>query len=516
MKFSRTTYLLSLILGCILFVPVSLTAQVSHTTASNMALGSGGTAYLDSYHANFVNPANLMLNPYKPDISVGVLGGFSTTAGGSLINISVYNDYFTTGQTVSGQIATDALDQWFGTDPGNMRNAGMQLDIIPLGVSYQTDKWAASAAFRSRVLANGATSRGFAELGIHGLDSEVFSSPRPVNFTMESMAFHEISLGYSRELLNLPNLLGFAENLRVYGGIAPKLLLGTQASRLNFDSNLLLEGENSNEVDLIRHDFAYQLETTGSLSDQLTNYYNDKQSSDELPDINNYVEPEAGDFSQIRASGFGVDLGGTAVMDIDVPYFGDFFSGSEQLTVGLSLTDLGQLSYKDEIARFTAEDILEWEGFEFDQDKLEDDFDGSREDYMESVLKDSIATEVYGSFAPENVNQISRALPSRLNFGTQLVMNNLSVSLDLSKGFLEQGTNSKRISVSTGLEYRLIGIIPLRVGIRTGGQTSTSFSAGLGVDLQNFEFSVGGLTVPNSAARGSSAGAAWSGFVVRF
>lgn len=87
-------------------------AQSRHLTAQNIGLGGGGTAYQDLYHANFVNPANLMLNHSKrPRITVGLAGGIYSSMGGSLMNIKTYNDYLTTGRVIEGATADDMLNQ---------------------------------------------------------------------------------------------------------------------------------------------------------------------------------------------------------------------------------------------------------------------------------------------------------------------------------------------------------------------------------------------------------------------
>lgn len=499
-------------------IPSGIKAQSTHMTSVNLALGGGGTAFVDSYHANFINPANLMLNEgRKPRFSLGLFGGISTNVGGSLVNLNVYNEYFTKGWTISGDLADEVLGKWFGSSSSDMRNVGMQLDIVPFGTAYRSDNWAIGAALRSRLLVNSGVSRGFAELGIYGLDGDVFADGRAVNFIAEVLGFYEASIGYSRRLLSIENLFGFARNVKVYAGIAPKLLIGAHNSRLNFNSILQIQGASQNEIDLIRHQFTYSFETTGSLSDQLNNYYQDRQSMNEPPDLGDYIEePDPADFYDIKASGWGFDLGGTIEMDIDVPFIGAAFRGPEKLRVGLSLTDIGQVSFTEKVGRFAADDVLEWRGFALDQETIDQEFDGDRKAYLESVLTDSIATEIYGSFAPRQIDRITRALPSMVNFGAQLIMRKLSFSIDLSKGFVEQGTNSKRFSFSTGIEYKLLGFMPFRAGMRTGGISSTAYSAGWGLEFKNFEFSFAASTVPKSLNYGSSAGVAWSGFLFRF
>lgn len=497
-------------------IAVNVQAQSSHLSARNMALGGGGTAYMEGYHANFTNPGNLLLGDGSPRLTMGLLGGISSSAGGSLLNVSVYNEYFTQGLIISDQVAVDALGAWFGNGSGTYRDAGMQLDVIPLGLSYRGKGWAASLALRSRVLVDGSMTRGLAELGVYGLDGEVFTDPTPVNAGFEVLAFHEVSAGFALQVMEIPSLFGFAENIKVYAGGAPKLLLGTHTSRLDFNSTLQIEGESENQFDLIRHDFRYSFETTGSLSEQLQEFYEARQSQGTVPDIGDYVDPVAEDFYEIKAGGFGLDLGVTAEMDLNLPLAGGLFEGPEKLRVGLSLTDLGTIKFDDRAERFAADDLLEWQGFTLDDEVIENEFDGDRGEYLESVLVDSIGTEVYGSFAPEGSGTLKRPLPSRLNLGGQLVMNRLSVALDFGRGFHTQGVNSRQVSMSTGVEYRLFGFLPLRAGMQTGGGTSTNYSGGIGLEFRNFEFSFAASTARKGARKGSYGAGAWSGLVFKF
>lgn len=245
-------------------------------------------------------------------------------------------------------------------------------------------------------------------------------------------------------------------------------------------------------------------------------FYEDRQNQGTIPDIGDYVDPEPEDFYEIKAGGMGLDLGVTAEMDINIPIAGGLFEGPEKLRVGLSLTDLGKVRFDERVGRFAADDVLEWQGFTFDDEVIEEDFDGDRGDYLESVLTDSIGTEIYGSFAPEESESLDRPLPSRLNLGAQLVMKKLSVAVDLGRGFHTQGVNSRRLSVATGVEYRFFGFLPLRAGMHMGGKTSTSYSAGLGLEFRNFEFSFAASTVRTSSRFGAYGAGAWSGLVFKF
>lgn len=492
-------------------------SQSSHQSAYNLALGGGGTAYLDNYNANFVNPANLMLNrDIKPRFTLGLIGGLSTNVGGSLANVGVYNKYFTKGLVITDEIADEALTDWFGENSADRRNFGIEFNLIPLGTSYRSDKWAASVAARTRTLVDLQMSRGLAELLILGLDGDNFGDPRQLDFSNQTLVFHELSVGYAREAIRLPDILPFTDNIRLYVGVAPKLLVGSFTSRIDFSSTLQLERSDAGYVDLIRHDFNYTLETVGGLSQDLIEYTEARTQQGTTPDIGDYVDPAGEDFYSTTSLSVGADLGATLEMDVNIPVVGSFFSGPQKLRVGLSVTDLGKVIFADEVGRFTADDVLEWRGLELDQQRIDEEFNGDRDEYINHVLQDSIATNLYGSFQYREGSTIERALPTKINFGAHLMLGKLSVMTDLSKGFYDLGSSSRRVSMSLGAEYRFFGFLPLRVGMRTGGYSSTAFSAGTGLEFRNFEFSLAGSMVAKSYNYGWGAGMAWSGIIIRF
>ena len=135
-------------------------AQANHSTSISTALGGGGSAYITGYHANFVNPANLMISDRNTRVSFGIIGGIHSSAGGSLVNIGVYNKHFTKGHTIDTQRALQISDEWFGSDSRAASRAGFGVDIVPLGASYRRDDMAFSLAARARTLGHVGMSKG--------------------------------------------------------------------------------------------------------------------------------------------------------------------------------------------------------------------------------------------------------------------------------------------------------------------------------------------------------------------
>lgn len=497
MKFLKQLFILFITTGITLASGTAVQAQSGHFSASSLSMGATGTAYLDTYHANFVNPANLMLNSEsKPSLSFGILGGISATAGGPLMNISVYNEYFTTGNVVN---TTSALNEWFGPNAASTKRMAVETDVIPIGVAWSGDNMSFSLALRNRSMVSASMNRGYAEVMLSGVTQERFSSPKPVNFSGSGVIFSEVSAGASFQLLELPSLPGIGENIKVYAGIAPKYLIPHQTTSFDFNSTLQVTNNK------IIHDFEYTFQTVGNLTDQFQDYYEASQSNNFDGSLGDFVEPNASSFTEVKGSGFGVDLGGTIEMDLAGPLeqVFSFMKGPKKLRVGLAVTDLGSISYSNNAGSFTNSDTFTWDGIEF-------------EDGFDEALADSISKEIYLNYQPGNKDKITQKLPTKVSLGTHLQVGKLAVAFDLEKGLNEVGMNSKRIAFGIGAEYKLFNIIPLRAGYRTGGLTSSSVTFGTGIELRNFELTVGGLTVPNSQNRGSGIAGAWSGLVFRF
>lgn len=416
-------------------------------------------------------------------------------AGGPLMNVSVYNQHFTTGDVVG----PEALDEWFGTAMGNSRAMGMEVDVIPLAGAWRGENMAFSLAFRNRALLSGSVNRGFSEVLLTGISQERFSEPEPLNFSSKGVAFSELSAGFSYQLLEIPALLGFGENIKVFAGVAPKYLIAHYTSSIDFNSTLQVT---DNEV---IHDFAYTFTSVGELTNQFEDYYQARQDPNFNGEIGDFVDPDGASFTETQGSGLGIDIGGTVEMDLAGPLKEAFawIDGEKKLRVGFSITDVGSITYDSNAGQFSADETFIWDGIDI-EDGLSDNF------------ADSVRQEIYQNYEPSDNKEITEKLPTKLNFGAQLQAGKLGFAFDLQKGLYETGMNSPRLVLGLGAEYKLIDIIPLRAGYRTGGLTSSSITFGTGIELRNFEFTVAGLTVPNSENRGSGMGGAWSGLVIRF
>ena len=131
---------LSISLLVLLATSFEVLSQSRHYDSRSLSMGGGGTAYVDGYHANFINPANLMINSTKnrPKRSLGIVGGIGFRAGGTLINLDVYDQYLTQGLTLEGEVAEGFLTDLFGgTNSELTKSQSATFNIFLLG--FQTE-----------------------------------------------------------------------------------------------------------------------------------------------------------------------------------------------------------------------------------------------------------------------------------------------------------------------------------------------------------------------------------------
>jgi hypothetical protein len=459
MKFIKITFytlLFALIAG------TTVQAQIQHFNAASLGMGGGGTAYIDGYNSNFVNPANLMLKKHnRNNLKIG-LAGTGVRAGGGLVNIPVYNDFLTNGLTLDGTIREDYLSALFGsTSSGATKGISTTVDVVPLGVSYRGEQSAYSVAIRSRALVNLDFSRGFYELGLYGFDGDQFADPRAVNFQFEAIGFSEVSIGYAREVLAIDNLL-FAKNIKVYAGVAPKFMIATGYNRLNMASTMQVTRDPaSNAAVNIEHDFTYNISTYGDLGTELNDFRNE---------LTNNPDAEFGDFvgdgtyAGADFSGVAFDFGGTVQMDISgIPFLDGPLFGKKTLTVGLSFSDIGNVSFSDNPVLATNSNVFSFSGVPSGEDP-EDFFDN---------LADSVKNDIYLDYEVNDADEIKYSLPGSMNFGAHLQMGKLGATLDYSVGYNGNGTNSQFSTLALGAEYRFFNFLPVRVGVRNGGFSSS-------------------------------------------
>lgn len=102
----------------------------------------------------------------------------------------------------------------------------------------------------------------------------------------------------------------------------------------------------------------------------------------------------------------------------------------------------------------------------------------SDDEVNDSLVENSDTTYDIASF--------SSTMPTVIRFGLARNGKNIAWGFDWSQATSSAGSYSTNPRVSTGIEYRPIGVFPLRIGVSTGGDKGTMYSTGLGIYLGAF------------------------------
>ncbi|MCH8496417.1 MAG: DUF5723 family protein [Balneolales bacterium] len=500
-----------LFLAGLLSFGLSYTASAqSFNTTRGLGMGGTGTATVTGFQSNFVNPANLAI-PQRTKWSIGIIGGLNPDAGGGLANISLYNEYFTQGTTITPELNMQIADRWFGSSGNTYKEMGFNVDIVPFGISYQRNDWAVSLATRVRVLGNIGMSRGVF-LTSTGINSATFGTPQQFDIGNETVAFAEISAGYAQKVWenNTQNAPG---TMRVYAGVAPKFLVPMHYHSVDVQSQMRVQ----DSPYLITHDFTYEIKAVGQFAEDMRRFQQERQTTGQAPKVDGYFDDSFNDFGELRGSGLGIDLGATFEYYLDeLPFQSWATKGMHRLRGSISVTDIGSMNMSNSAKRFYHSDVFIWDGFDVNQNRLNEDYDSDFGAYFNNVIADSIGNEIYMNLNAEELSAHKVGLPGMFNMGVAYDVGKLTFALDTGAGFNNRGTNSTKMYLALGTEFRPVNYLPIRVGMKTGGNSSTAFTAGTGVNLRNFEFTFSVLSVPNSTKYGTAIASAFSGFIIRF
>ena len=491
------TILASIILSVI---SIDSDAQSRFQSTKTLALGGGGIAYTSDYNA--LNPANIYKRRKNTFMTIGGLMNFNTQAGGSLLNITSYNKYLTGGTNYS---VTDFRDKVIPSffDGDESKDVNVQVDLIPLGFSYGNESWAIAGAVRTRVFSETSMNSGAMRL-MAGMNEDMFGTPTAVNFGQSALAMGSFSLGFAMPVLTLNNGLG---NHRLIAGIAPKVLFGVNYT--SFELNSTVQVKNG---EFIKHTIDYELYASGGVATGLDRFIADKgqlnlKFTDLFDDQYAYLDkPEEG-AAGLNGNGFGLDFG------LTYEYLPSF-NKDLKITASFSVTDIGTLNFSKDAGIYGAQGVFNFSGVDFDQDRIDNEFDGDFNKYLEFVIQDSLAESGYGNIQ-KRASSYSKSLPTMYNFGFMTEWKFITWVGGFAKGVDEFGLNSTNMIYSTGLELNPLGFLPLRVGIRSGGSTSTIYSFGTGLEFKNYEFSLAVVGTSTSES-GFLVGAALSGFTLRF
>ena len=476
-----------LLLLCVL--GIHLQAQPVFTPR-NMALGGGGSTYLTDFHANFYNPANLMIRDKEGTFTVGAgSGGFLLDGSRNYADINEQieksRDYIDTYDPQYGAFPeSERADLLSNNYPGNtlISDQRTQYQATLLGLNWQLRDKAFSIAIRTRTASNYRTGKGWY--------SDRFENVNGLPPTLERslvhryQRLHEISVGYAESFQFLTNLTSRLDNFVI--GIAPKLVLG--GSYLNADWSNFYE----NNEGAIRHIESFSYDASGDFGAATTSYSNGisldaantQFGSDNYFDLNGY--------------GAGLDVGITYLLTL-----GNDLSAvrpgqqptQKSLRLSFSMTDIGLISYNTDEISYSSN--LDTSSVSSVPSTFADTyFTGAKGQYI-NFIQEFGSQNPFQSLSPKQ-NTFSTLLPMALHGGVLLEINRIKLMGDLSIGLTNSAFNSPRAISSAGIEVRPLSFLPLRGGIQFKAQRPEFVSFGFALETRYWDLSVAAQFTPES------------------
>lgn len=477
----------TLLLLCVL--GIHLQAQPVFTPR-NMALGGGGSTYLTDFHANFYNPANLMIRDKEGNFTVGVgsagflLGGFQNYA---KLNDQIENsrDYISRYET---QMATfreseraDLLDNNY---PGSnlISDQRTQYQATLLGLNWQREDNAFSIAIRTRTASNYRAGKGW----YTGRFEDVNSLPPTLERSLvhRYQRLHEISVGYAESFQFLTNLTSRLDNFVI--GIAPKLVLG--GSYLNADWSNFYENNDGN----LRHIESFSYDASGDFGAATSSY----SSGMSLDVANNQFGSDS--FNDINGYGAGLDVGITYLLtlgsDLSAVRPGQQPT-QKSLRLSFSMTDIGLISYNTDEISYSSD--LDTTNVTTAPSTFADKyFIGAKGQYI-NFIQEFAHQNPFQALTPER-STFSTLLPMALHGGALLEINRFKLMGDVSIGLTNSAFNSPRAISSVGVEVRPLSFLPLRGGIQFKAQRPEFVSLGFAIETRYWDLSVAAQLTPES------------------
>jgi outer membrane protein OmpA-like peptidoglycan-associated protein len=381
------------------------------------------------------NPANITDSRFKTDINIV---GVSAFAG---------NDYY-------GVNLLDALKDDYDFDldakksPSTDNNAAINLDVMGPAFMFNLTETSSLAIFtRARSMVNVTEINGET---IDNVDNDTTDDfvVNEGDFTSFAQAWAEVGVTYARVLMN-------KEEHFLKGGLTVKYLQGggtAYAYGKNVTVDYDADGTNPTTG---------SLDTTGELT---YGYYDDFDNDDydyELPD----------------ASGFGADLGFVyewrpdyrdyQTESVNGPTYNHKDQNKYKLKIGLSITDIGQINYKE-----GTQEVFDINGANIN----EDDFDNGDDfaDALENIYGIGTVTNGYKVKLPTAVH-----LNADYSFTKRFFLNlNTDFSL-IAKGKEKASRIANMVSLTPRFESKWFSFyVPVSLVQYNGFQAGAGFRAG--------------------------------------
>lgn len=438
MTMKLPTRILCVLLLCSAFHERSEAVGGGRTNIRGLGMAGSSVASARWTDAVGVNPANLAFRE-AGTLSVSIVP-IGVLVGSDFLTYGLYNDYLTGIRTDSGRVARNLTE----ADKRSILSSfsggeGMVFgDAVsrPLGLSLQlTTHTALAFTVTERVAGHGTIPAEYAEFLFYGnTPGSVYDfsgSQGSAAWTRE----YALSVGFP-----LPDF-GFAQSF--YAGASLKLVHGFGYYELvRFDAHLATSpyGVLDGTVDMFARSAAVDgMDAQGSFS----------------------YDP----FPAPAGTGIGIDLGAAAEL-------------GEGITAGMSVTDIGAISWKRNLAEVSSTGLIHFD------------------DPLSEAQRDSVMDRVHGTKGEGR--PFSTSLPTTLHLGVAVQLDRLPafrqwlpgpvlIEANYHQGLVNAVGASKAPKVTLGLELRFLSFLPLRLGTSFGGYDRSKFTIGLGLQTGPFD-----------------------------
>lgn len=424
------------------------------TNLQGLSMARTFTAVARGINTLNINPANLAPSGEK-SFEFNLIN-FTITTGSDLIDINLYNKYFT-GDENGEPVYLNEADKRkiLSMFPAGLAQTGSSIDINLVALALNIEAVGAFALNVSEKAGiNLLLPKSYLEFILYG---NPLNSRYDFSKTYFNALWHrEYSLSYAREI-PAPEFLKYLS-----AGISLKLVHGFGFAEVSHNRTFLTtdaDSKISGKVD-------YQVKFSG------LNLFRDDDSSDYTP------------FPKPAGTGVGFDIGLQAVV-------------AEELTVGLALVDMGKIRWRENTYEHSG-----YAEFNFDDPKT-----GQEQlDSLDNIMKGT----------NKSISGFNSALPTILRIGAAYRLDKapfitkfpgeLLIALDYNQGFNNIAGNTTKPRFSFGVEYKPWKWMPIRTGISVGGIQGFNLAFGTGILLsfmdiefatENFEAAIS----PNSFDR---------------
>lgn len=420
-----------------------LFAQGSVDNALSVSLGGAGSAYFGAIPGMELNPARLAAFEYHPrrfSFSIFPLG---LALQNNAFSIESYNRFL--GRQSRNVPEMRSTTFWTAQDkeailalvPQMWRlNVGVNVQLLGVAVNFSEEVGALGLSVRDYLGTRLAIHKPYLDLALNGNSNLLGQRIESQGSNLRSWWYREYALTYAREI-PLPSAIGFRN---FYAGASLKYIQSFAFAHLDNQTTI------------------FTSQTGDSLASRLS-----YQWTAAVPErVPPFLTPD------VLGSGFAVDVGISA----------EIYRG---LTAAIALTNLGSLSFAgSQVQQRVADTTVSFTG-------LTDPFDDKTTQRELDSLRKAIE-HIRPTQAP-----FGFALPTAIRLGTAFDLRAytdmpITLTLDLVQGINTNFGNTTTPLLAIGAEWRALPTLPIRAGVRLGGDELPAVALGLSFDTPEATF----------------------------